>query len=190
MAIFPWHALQVASRAEKPVATGLAMRGYETFLPLFRSRRKWSDRFQDIDLPLFPGYVFARLDVNHRLPVLVIPGVVRIVGLGKIPVPVEEKEIAAVQAVVASGILARPFPFLKAGQTVTICEGPLRNVSGILTAIEGSDHLIVSISRLQRSLAVALPRHSIQPVSDAGDWAGLRERVTYPPAPLPNSAPR
>lgn len=128
--------------------------------------------------------------MNHRLPVLVIPGVVRIVGLGKIPVPMEEEEIAAVQAVVASGLLARPFPFLKIGQTVTIAEGPLRSVTGIITAIDGSDHLIVSISLLQRSLAVALPRHWIQPVRDAGDWACLRERVTYQPDPQSNSALR
>jgi hypothetical protein len=102
------------------VASGLAMRGYSTFLPLFRSRRQWSDRFQDIDLPLFPGYVFSRLDVNHRLPALLIPGVVRIVGLGKIPVPVDEEEMTAVQAIVESGLFMRPFPFLKIGQTVTI----------------------------------------------------------------------
>ena len=120
IAIFPWYALQVASRCERAVASGLAMRGYSAFLPLFRSRRQWSDRFQDIDLPLFPGYVFSRLDVNHRLPALLIPGVVRIVGLGKIPVPVDEEEMTAVQAIVESGLFMRPFPFLKIGQTVTI----------------------------------------------------------------------
>ena len=166
MSNYPWYALHVASRYEKPVAGGLEMRGYSTFLPLFRSRRKWSDRFHDIDLPLFPGYVFARLDVNRRLPALVIPGVVRIVGLGKIPVPVDEKEIAAVEAIVESGLLTRPFPFLNVAQPVTIEEGPLRNVTGIVTAIDGAGQLIVSISLLQRSLAVALPRHWIRPERD------------------------
>jgi transcription antitermination factor NusG len=159
------------------VASGLAMRGYSAFLPLFRSRRQWSDRFQDIDPPLFPGYVFSRLDVNHRLPALLIPGVVRFVGLGKIPVPVDEEEMTAVQAIVESGLFMRPFPFLKIGQTVTIAEGPLRNVTGILTAIDGSDQLIVSISLLQRSLAVALPRHFIRPAEDAGDWAERRRAI-------------
>jgi transcription antitermination factor NusG len=113
--------------------------------------------------PAFSGNVFSRLDINRRLPVLVIPGVVRIVGVGKIAVPVDEDLISAVQGIVASGLLMRPFPFLKIGQTVTIAEGPLRNVTGILTAADGSDALIVSISLLQRSLAVALPRHSIRP---------------------------
>jgi transcription antitermination factor NusG len=169
--VFPWYALQVASRCEKAVAAGLALRGYTEFLPLFRSRRKWSDRMQDVDLPLFSGYVFCRLDINHRLPALLIPGVVRIVGLGKTPIPVDEDEIAAVQAIVKSGLLAQPWPFLKAGQTVTIEEGPLRSVTGILAEVDGSERLIVSITLLQRSLAVAIPRQSVKPVGSAGDWA-------------------
>jgi transcription antitermination factor NusG len=167
-AIFPWYALHVASRCEKAVASGLALRGYREFLPMYRSRRKWSDRLQDVDLPLFPGYVFCRVDISYRLPVLRIPGVVRIVGLGKTPIPVDDHEIAAVQAVVQSGLLMRPCPFLKVGQAVTIEEGPLRNVSGMLTEIRGAQELIVSISLLQRSLAVAIPRSSIRPSSDAG----------------------
>jgi len=164
---FPWYALQVASRCEKPVSSNLGQRGYSEFLPLFRSRRKWSDRAKDVDLPLFPGYVFCQLDVNHRLPVLLIPGVVRIVGLGKIPMPVDPEEMAAVQAVVSSGLLMQPWPFLKEGQMVTIEEGPLRNVTGILTKINDSEQLIVSVTLLQRSLAVAIPRHSIRPTGDA-----------------------
>ena len=175
--IFPWYALQVASRCEKAVAAGLALRGYSEFLPLYRSRRRWSDRFQDVDLPLFPGYVFCQLDVNRRLPALLIPGVIRIVGLGKMPVPVDGDEIAAV-AVVGSGLLMQPWPFLKAGQTVRIEEGPLRNVTGVLTEINGSEQLIVSITLLQRSLAVAIPRHSIRPTGDARDWVRRRQATT------------
>src|ERR1700690_2508632 len=91
--ILPWYALQVASKCEKAVSTGLVLRGYSEFLPLYRSRRKWSDRFQDVDLPLFPGYVFCQVDIYHRLPVLMIPGVVRIVGVGKMPMPVDDSEM-------------------------------------------------------------------------------------------------
>jgi transcription antitermination factor NusG len=113
--------------------------------------------------------------MNRRLPALLIPGVVRIVGLGKIPIPVDDDEIATVQAVVKSGLLAQPWPFLKAGQMVTIEEGPLRNVTGILTEINGSEQLIVSITLLQRSLAVAIPRQSIRPADDARDWTTRRQ---------------
>jgi len=175
---YPWYALQVASRCEKAVASGLALRGYAEFLPLYRSRRRWSDRFQDVDLPLFPGYVFCQLDVNNRLPALLIPGVVRIVGLGKMPIPVDDDEIAAVQAVVGSGLLMQPWPFLKTGQTVRIEEGPLRSVTGILTEINGSEQLVVSITLLQRSLAVAIPRHAIRPADDARDWTPRRQATS------------
>jgi transcription antitermination factor NusG len=150
----------------------LGIRGYDGFLPAFRSRRRWSDRYRDVDLPLFPGYVFCRLDVRKRLPVLLMPGVVRIVGSGKTPVPVDEDEIASLQTVVRSGLLMQPWPFLRVGQMVTLEEGPLRNVTGILTEIDGSARLIVSITLLRRSLAVSVPRHSIRPV-DKPEFAAI-----------------
>jgi transcription antitermination factor NusG len=162
--VHPWYAIQVASRCEKAVSDGLTSRGVMGFLPLFRSRRRWSDRFQDVDLPLFPGYLFCRLDIQNRLPVLVIPGVVRIVGLGKTPIPVDDDEVEALQVVVNSGLLMRPWPFLKVGQTVKIEDGPLRNITGILTRIEGFDQLVISISLLQRSVAVGIARESIRPM--------------------------
>jgi transcription antitermination factor NusG len=176
--MLPWYALHVASRCEKAVSSGLVLRGYTEFLPLFRSRRRWSDRVQDVDLPLFPGYVFCQLDINRRLPVLMVPGVVRIVGVGKTPMPVEQHEIGAVQAVVNSGLLMQPWPFLKIGQTVTIEEGPLRNVTGMLTKVNGFDQLVVSITLLQRSLAVTIPRHAVRPTGDAREWAKQRPAIT------------
>ncbi|MGA2589620.1 MAG: transcription termination/antitermination NusG family protein [Bryobacteraceae bacterium] len=170
---FPWYALRVLSNHEKPVSAALMQRDYPEFLPMYRARRRWSDRYQDVDVPLFPGYVFCRLNVNNRLPVLVIPGVMHIVGVGKVPVSVDEHEIASIQAVVSSGMLLQPWPFLKVGQTVRIEEGPLRNVQGILTEFDGSQKLILSITLLQRSLAVSIPRHAVRPAEEADEWRML-----------------
>lgn len=167
---FPWYALRVLSNHEKPVSAALMQRDYSEFLPMYRARRRWSDRYQDVDVPLFPGYVFCRLNVNNRLPVLMVPGVMHIVGIGKVPLPVEEQEIASIQAVVSSGILLQPCPFLKVGQTVRIEEGPLRNVQGILTEFDGAQKLILSITLLQRSLAVSIPRHAVRPAEEADQW--------------------
>lgn len=83
--MYPWYALWVRSRHEKTAADILGGKGFETFLPVYRSRRRWSDRIQELDLPLIPGYVFCRFDVKHRLPVLTTPSVVQIVGSGKTP---------------------------------------------------------------------------------------------------------
>ena len=115
---YPWFALQVRNRYESFVAAHLGGRGYEWFLPLHKSRRRWSDRFKEIEQPLFPGYVFCRLDPFNRLPILTTPGVFLIVGIGKAPVPIHETEIAAIQATVKSGIASQPWPFLQIGQRV------------------------------------------------------------------------
>ena len=72
----PWYAVQVQSRLTSLAFDTLCGKGYETYLPLYRSERRWSDRVKKLDLPLFPGYLFSRFDVLHRLPVLTTPGAV------------------------------------------------------------------------------------------------------------------
>ena len=99
---FPWYALRVRPRCEKMVASTLLTKGYEGFLPLYRHRSRWSDRIKEVLLPLFPGYLFCRMDINHRLPILVTPGVMQVVGIAKTPYPVDEAEISALQSIVLS----------------------------------------------------------------------------------------
>src|SRR5689334_1471069 len=108
-----WYALRVRSNFERLTATHLENRGYSPFLPLYRSKRAWSDRLKEIDLPLLPGYVFCQFDIHNRLPVLSTPGVVSIVGAGKRPIPVETEEIAALQAITSSDCPAEPWPYLR-----------------------------------------------------------------------------
>jgi transcription antitermination factor NusG len=90
---WPWFALQVRARSEQAIAELLCSKGYDEFLPLYYCKRRWSDRVKRALQPLFPGYVFCRLDLQNRLPVLVTPGVLQIVGVGKTPAPIDEKEI-------------------------------------------------------------------------------------------------
>jgi transcription antitermination factor NusG len=80
-----WFALRVKSRFEKLVTSMARNKGFEEFLPLYQSRRRWSDRLKSVELPLFPGYVFCKLHPEHRLPLLTIPGVLHFVGIGKSP---------------------------------------------------------------------------------------------------------
>src|ERR1035437_9168849 len=91
--ILPWYALCVRCNAEKNVSLALRGKGYDQYLPLYRKTSNWSDRVKILDLPLFPGYLFCRLDVALRRPVLTIPGVAAIVGFGHAFVPVPEAEI-------------------------------------------------------------------------------------------------
>src|SRR5216684_1011727 len=75
----PWFALQVRARHEMGVAQHLCSRGYDWFLPLYKCRKRWSDRMKEVETPLFPGYLFCRFDPQERLPILTSPGVIQVV---------------------------------------------------------------------------------------------------------------
>lgn len=151
-----WFALRVKSRCEKAVAMMAQNKGFEEFLPLYQSRRRWSDRLKLMELPLFPGYLFCRLNPQNRLPLLTIPGVLHFVGIGKIPAPIEDGEIAAIQTTVRSGLSTEPWPFLEIGQRVRLDDGPLAGLEGILVGTSKKRLLIVSVTLLRRSVAVAI----------------------------------
>ncbi|MGC1382670.1 MAG: UpxY family transcription antiterminator [Candidatus Acidiferrales bacterium] len=152
----PWFALHVRSRFELTVASHLGGKGYECFLPTFKSRRRWSDRVKEIEAPLFPGYLFCRFDVLDRFPIVTTPGLIQIVGFNRAPVPVTESEIAALQQLVSSKLRHEPWPYLKAGARVMIEAGSLTGLEGIYIESKGTHRLVLSVTLLQRSVAVEI----------------------------------
>jgi transcription antitermination factor NusG len=159
-----WFALFVRVNHEKLVSAALRSKGVEEFLPLYRMKRRWSDRTKQVQAPLFPGYVFCRIDLNRRLPILTTPGVHSIVGNGKVPVPVELTEIQNLRVIVDSHLQADPWPYLRIGQKVRIEEGALDGLEGILVATNKPSRVVVSVSLLQRSVAVEVDETWIRPV--------------------------
>jgi transcription antitermination factor NusG len=151
---YPWYAVHVRSRHEDVVATHMQARGYESFLPKYNARRRWSDRIKETELPLFPGYVFCKFDRLNRFPVVSIPGVVQVVGIGKEPVPVEESEIEGIRAAVQAGLSREPWPFLRIGSKVRVERGPLGGVEGVLVGFRGERRLVLAVTLLQRAVAV------------------------------------
>jgi transcription antitermination factor NusG len=160
-----WFALRVRPRCERLAASALDGKGLEQFLPLQTVRRRWSDRVKTSEAPLFPGYVFCRFDPFHRLPILTTPGVSSVVAFGKEPMPVADHEIASLQAVVQSGLFAAPCPFIQAGQKVRIDCGPLSGTEGVIVQVKSAVRLVVSITLLQRSVAVEIDRLWVSPSS-------------------------
>jgi transcription antitermination factor NusG len=161
--ILPWFALQVRSQREAYVADHLTCKGYELFLPLYTCRKRWSDRIKKVESPLFPGYLFCRFDLNNRLPILKTPWLLQIVGFNHIPAPVDDEEISAVRTLVVSGAAAQPWPFASVGEKVRIESGPLRGVVGVLTQFKGNHKLVVSVTLLQRSVAVEIDSALVTP---------------------------
>lgn len=158
-----WFALQVRAKHEKVVAAHLSGRNVEWFLPVYKCRRPWSDRIKEIEAPLFPGYLFSRFDLRNRLSIMTIPGLVRIVGYGRLPASIEEAEVGAIHTLMTAGLRSQPWPFMAAGDKVRIANGPLRGVEGILVAFRGSHRLILSVTLLQRSVAVEIDSALVVP---------------------------
>ena len=159
-----WYAIRVRSRFELTASNLLNEKGFEQFLPLYRSQRRWSDRVKELDLPLFAGYVFCRFDASSPLRVLTTPGVVHIVSAGKNPIPVADGEIAALQSICRSGLPMQPWPYLEVGRRVCIERGPLAGAEGVVVELKGQYRLVASISILQRSVAAEIDRDWIRPV--------------------------
>lgn len=160
-----WYALRVRSRCEKVVQRALEGKGYEHFLPLHRKKSKWSDREKEVQFPLFPGYIFTCFDLVRRLPILCIPGVIHIVGNGNIPIAIQAQELTAVARFLDSGLAVTPCPFLQIGQTVVVRQGSLAGIEGILLKMKGQSRLVVSVTLLQRSVAVEIERDWVTPIS-------------------------
>lgn len=163
---FPWFALQVRSRREGVIAAHLEGQNFECFLPLYKSKRRWSDRVKEIDQPLFPGYLFCRFDLHNRGPLLMTPGVQQIVGVGRTPMAIEEREIESVRLAISSGLPNQPWPYIQVGQKVRVNYGSLVNLEGILVNFKGSNRVVLSVTLLQRSLAMEVESAWVSPVRE------------------------
>lgn len=160
-----WFALTVKYQHERRVEGALRATGVDTFLPLYRARRQWSDRVRDLDAPVFPGYVFGRFAVRDRVRIVSTPGVARIVGFAGLPAPVTEQEIDGVRVALASKLRLGPWPcLLKAGDRVRIERGPLRGIEGTLLREGSCLRLVLGVELLQRSLAVEIDPEMIGPI--------------------------
>jgi transcription antitermination factor NusG len=159
-----WFALQIRSRWEGTTAGLLRSKGLETLLPTYSTKRKWSDRLKVVESPLFPGYVFCRFDIHNRLPVLITPGVISVVGMGKTPIAVDDAEILSIQTAIESGIHMEPWPYVEIGERVRIKDDVLDGMEGILTSFKGSHRVVISVTLLRRSVALDIDRSRIIPL--------------------------
>jgi transcription antitermination factor NusG len=157
-----WFALRVKGRSEKAISRVLMDKGYESFLPTYTPDFVQPVGGKRVDLPCFPGYVFCRFDVQRRLPILITPGVIHVVGVGRAPYPVDEGEIASLQRATEQRLLIRPGEYLEVGQKVRIVDGTLRGIEGTLLELKNSFQLVLSITLLRRSVRVEISRDMVQ----------------------------
>lgn len=174
-----WYALQVRSRKESYVASQIQGYGYECLLPTYKSIRKWSDRVKELEQPLFPGYLFCRFDFQNRRPVVTTPGVLQIVGYGRTAIPVSDEEIQALQLALSSGMPKQPWPYLEVGQRVRVNYGTLAGLEGILVNVKGNHRVVLSVTLLQRSVAMEVETSWLSPIKET-TRENLAQRILRP----------
>ncbi len=151
-----WFALSVTVRHEKIVSQVLQNKGFETFLPLYTRRHQYSRRVREFEIPLFPGYLFCRSALATRLPILTTPGVLQMIGAGRVPIPVEDREITSLQKAAEAGAPVTRHPFWESGQTGRITTGALTGVEGIVVNAKHPLRLILSVALLRRSVLLEI----------------------------------
>ena len=159
-----WYALYTAPRHEKSLAQQIERRGVSCFVPLYRSVRRWKDRRKELDLVLFPGYVFVQISLQHRLRILQIPGAVRLVSFNGQPAPLPEEEIESLRQRLSGVRGVEPHPYLRVGRRVRVRSGPLAGMEGIIRRKKDRCRIVFSIDLIMRSVAVEIDEADVEPI--------------------------
>ena len=159
-----WFALRTSPRHEKQVHARLLGRGIEAFLPLWERWSRWKDRRKRIEIPLFPGYCFARFCSTDRVIVVKTVGVRGIVGGSTGPAPVEEREIEGLRTLVQSRLEYDPYPGLAEGRHVEVTRGPLSGVRGVLLRKERRCRLVICVDVIRQGAAVEIDAADVVPL--------------------------
>jgi len=168
-----WWALYTRHQHEKVVAEMLATKGFDVFLPLYESTRRWKDRRKVLALPLFPCYLFVHGGLDRKLQVVTTPGVHMILYRGEQVATVPEQEIEAIQKAVTGPYRVEPHPYLKCGARVRVMRGALEGVEGILFRKKNLCRLILSVDMLAQSVAVEVNAWDVEPCSEKGRDIGI-----------------
>jgi transcription antitermination factor NusG len=160
-----WYAIQTRPRHEKRVADRLSSKPWETFLPVHHCKHRWKNGvLAELELPLFPCYLFTRIPIHERLGLLQLPGIVGIAASTTHPTAIPDQDIEALR-IVTSTTIAKPHPFLAVGDRVRIVAGPLIGMEGILTRHKQLCRLVLTIETIMRSVAVEVSEIDVEVVS-------------------------
>jgi transcription antitermination factor NusG len=176
-----WYALYTCPRHERCVAQQIEQRRISCFLPLYRSLRRWKDRRKELELALFPGYVFVQLALEDRLRVLQLPSAVRLVSFNGQPAALPDSEIEQLRERLSRGGCVEPHPYLRVGRRVRVRGGPMQGLEGIIVRRKDRCRIVFSLDLIMRSMAVEVDESDVEP---AAEWKmsnrSARETRSWP----------
>ena len=160
-----WYVIYVRSRHEKCVLAELQQKGIESSLPLMTVTRQWSDRRKKVEVPLFRGYVFVKIDIkNEKLPVLTTTGVVKFVTFNNVTVPIPENQMYWLQQMIASDLLLSQEQDFPVGTEIDVMFGPLRGLRGRIKQKNSETRLVVWFDAIMQGVSVEIDPTWLTPV--------------------------
>ncbi len=160
-----WFAVYVAPKSENKVIERLFKKGIEHYLPLRRSFKQWSDRKKWVEEPLVRGYVFVKIDIFQRLPILETDGVLQFVRFDRQDVAIPEWQIEAMRQFLESGFDVEIDDQLYPGEAVEIAEGALQGMRGEIISFKGKKAFSIRLEYLGKTLIASVPMETVRRVA-------------------------
>lgn len=152
---FRWYALYTRGRHEKFIDAEMRRKNVESFLPLRRIKRQWTDRTVVVEEPLFSSYVFVKTDLRHNSEILSTKGAVKFVSVKSRPIPIEDSVITSLQNIISQKVAFDPFPYLRVGQKVYVRSGLFKGIEGIIIRKDDKRcRLVISIHAIMASISL------------------------------------
>lgn len=165
-----WLAVWTKPRAEKAVARALGLNAVSLWLPIVSARRRWSDRWKDVELPLFPGYLFAQATMQTWPALLRVVGVLTVVKQGHKPAWIRERQMAelrlAVERLISNDEEPEVVEAFEPGDRVRVIDGPMAGLVGVTREIRGSRRLLIGVEQIGRALSVSIGAADVERVKE------------------------
>jgi len=159
-----WIAVYTKARHEKVVNGQLLKKDIEAFLPLIRSKRRWSDRTKWVEIPLFNSYVFAHVELKNHLYVLQTVGVHHIIRFKDEIAVIPDDQIQTIRLMLEGGYTPEPTVYFVVGDEAEIIAGPMKGVRGIVSRIGGENKFVLKIDAIQHAISVHVERGFLKAV--------------------------
>ena len=160
-----WYVVHSHANAESRALTNLARQDYDTWLPLYRKTRRHARRIETVLRPLFPRYLFVRVDLQAEVwrPILSTMGVSDLVSGADGPLPVGDAIVDGLkmQASEDGHFDLRPSPF-QPGDRVRIRVGPLADLEGIFQLESDAERVMVLLKLMGRAVRVTVPSDDVE----------------------------
>jgi transcription antitermination factor NusG len=161
-----WIAVRSKPRSEKIASNELTKKGIETFLPIIKKRRQWSDRKKWVEFPLFSGYLFARIELKDSIYVLNTHGVNTIVKFGDKVVTIDDDVVNSIKLASEGGYDLLPMNYFTVGDQVKVIGGPMEGAIGIVeTKHKKNNRLVIKIDALQQAIAVHIETRLLENIN-------------------------